>query len=96
MIAYLSGTVTAIFPKRLIIEVNGVGYSVILPTKIHDTLSKIGTPVKLFIYSYLNEREGVFSHFGFTKQEELAFFELLLTVSGIGPKWLKTPSRSFK
>ena len=86
MIAYLSGTVTAIFPKRLIIEVNGVGYSVILPTKIHDTLSKIGTPVKLFIYSYLNEREGVFSHFGFTKQEELAFFELLLTVSGIGPK----------
>ena len=86
MLSYLSGTVVAVSPKRLIIEANGVGYSVVLPAKIHTTLSKIGEPVKLFIYSHFNDREGTFSHFGFLRPEELAFFELLLTVSGVGPR----------
>lgn len=86
MISYISGTVVASTTKALIIETGGVGYSIVLPRKIHDTLAKTGTAVKLFIYSYLNDREGTFSHFGFAKQEELAFFELLLTVSGVGPK----------
>ena len=86
MISYIAGTVVAVSPKRLIIETNGVGYSVVLPTKIHTTLAKIGTTVKLFVYSHFSDREGVFNHYAFIKPEELAFFELLLTVSGVGPK----------
>ncbi|MDO8495518.1 MAG: Holliday junction branch migration protein RuvA [bacterium] len=86
MISFLAGTIEAVFDKAVILNTNGVGYRVILPERVHGILAKLGEQVKLFIYPNFNTREGTFVLYGFEKPEELAFFELLLTVSGVGPK----------
>lgn len=86
MIAYLSGIIKNVTENTVIIEVNGVGYKVLLAKIIHSNLSKIGEKVNLYIYSTINVREGNFILYGFENIEELRFFELLITISGIGPK----------
>lgn len=87
MISYLSGIIRAIGQKYIILDVNGVGYRVTIPERIHSTLAKMGEKVNMYIYSLLNAREGTFDLYGFESPEELNFFELLLTVSGVGPKY---------
>lgn len=86
MISFLAGTIEAVFEKAVILNTNGVGYRVTLPERVRGIVSKVGQQVKLFIYPNFNTREGTFDLYGFEKAEELAFFELLLTVSGVGPK----------
>ena len=87
MISYLSGAILAVGQKYVILDVNNVGYRVTIPERIQDSLSKIGEKVNFFIYPLLNVREGTFELYGFRQIEELNFFELLLTVSGVGPKY---------
>lgn len=86
MISFLSGTIEAVLDKTIILNTGGVGYRVILPERVHGILAKMGQQVKLFIYPNFNTREGTFELYGFEKPEELSFFQLLLTVSGVGPK----------
>ncbi|OGN13568.1 MAG: Holliday junction DNA helicase RuvA [Candidatus Yanofskybacteria bacterium RIFCSPHIGHO2_02_FULL_43_15c] len=86
MISFISGTILASSENYVIIDTGGVGYRVILPERVHGILSKVGTQVKLFIYPNFNPREGSFELYGFENQDELSFFSLLLTVSGVGPK----------
>ncbi|MCL5004274.1 MAG: Holliday junction branch migration protein RuvA [Patescibacteria group bacterium] len=84
MIALISGTVEDKKEKYLIIVTSGgVGYKVGATT---EALSKInvGQSVKLHIYSHI--REDAFDLYGFESKSELGLFELLLSVSGIGPK----------
>jgi len=68
------------------VDVNGVGYRVTLPEKSLNSIAKIGLAVKLFTHYQMNPRDGNIELYGFTTQEELNFFELLTTISGIGPK----------
>ncbi len=86
MISYISGIIEAVSEKDIIVNTGGVGYRVILPERVHGILSKVGSQVKLFVHTNFNSREGIFDFYGFEKPEELAFFQLLLTVSGVGPK----------
>ena len=86
MISFISGTIEAVSDSSVIVNTNGVGYRVVLPERVHGILSKVGSQVKLFIYPNLNTREGTFELYGFETSEELSFFSLLLTVSGVGPK----------
>ena len=86
MISFISGTIEAVSDEAVIINTNGIGYRVILPERVHGILSKVGTEVKLYIYPNFNTREGSFELYGFETPEELSFFRLLLTVSGVGPK----------
>lgn len=86
MISYISGTIEAVIDQAVIVSTGEVGYRVVLPERMHSILSKVGSKVKLFIYSYFSVRDGKFEFYGFEKSEELAFFGLLLTVSGVGPK----------
>ena len=86
MISFISGTIEAIYEREIIVNTGNIGYRVILPERIHDILSKVGKQVKLFVHTNFNSREGIFDFYGFEKPEELAFFKLLLTVSGVGPK----------
>lgn len=83
MISYLRGIVLDKDLQHLILDVGGVGYKV--GTKI-DTLntSTIGDEVE--IWTYLAVRENSMDLYGFKDKEELDLFELLLTISGIGPK----------
>ncbi len=84
MIASLEGKITHRTDKFVIISVHGAGYRVFCSAA---TLKKIGQKdeqAKLFTHLYL--RENLLDLYGFLTLEELEFFELLISVSGIGPK----------
>lgn len=85
MIYSLSGKVTLIKANFAVIDVNGVGYKVfVLPVAADGLRKKIGAQISLFTYLYI--REDTSDLYGFLGEDELAFFEMLVSVSGIGPK----------
>lgn len=84
MIALLDGKIELKTEKFIILNVKGVGYKVFCSA---PTLKKLGDKDKegkLFIHLY--SRENILDLYGFLSFEELEFFELLISVSGIGPK----------
>ena len=83
MISLLSGTVRSIHSDRLVVEVGGFGLSVLVTpsTTMQVTL---GSQVQLF--TSLVVREDSLTLFGFVNEESRSLFELVQTVSGIGPK----------
>ena len=84
MIAFLRGTILSRFPDSIILDVNGVGYRLRVPS---STLGLVGDPgTSAELYTHLHVREDDLSLFGFATSDELDLFELLLSVSGIGPK----------
>ena len=83
MISLLNGVVRSISLDRAIIEVGGVGLSVSLTTATSSQLN-LGAPVQLF--TSLVVREDSLTLFGFLDEDSRAAFELVQTVSGIGPK----------
>ncbi len=80
MIAYLKGVIIHQDLKSVILDVNGIGYKI----STHGMDKNVGKEAKF--WTYLAVRETALDLYGFDKKEELDFFELLLTVSGIGPK----------
>ena len=83
MIAYLIGTVSAKSGTFLVLEVHGVGYKVHTTPRTLDGVS-VGDPVSL--HTHLAVREDAMELFGFPTHGELSFFELLIGISGIGPR----------
>lgn len=84
MISYISGIVIHKDLKFAIVQTSGgVGYKVFCTT---DTLTSLheGNPGTLWVYTAV--RENAIDLYGFKDMENLEFFELLLTISGIGPK----------
>ncbi len=84
MIASLHGTLLHRGADALIVDVNGVGYLVTVGGRTLVQLGQTGQPVRLYTYTYV--REDALALYGFSTPEELAFFKLLLSVKGIGPK----------
>ncbi len=84
MIARLSGTVAAVGPDHLVVQVGGVGFRVFVPTPVLEQVDGVGRPVELV--THLHVRENELALYGFLTDDELALFELLLGVSGVGPK----------
>ena len=84
MIASLQGRSTAKGDNYVVIDVSGVGFKVFVPPSLLDRLSGIGQELNLF--THLHVRENELSLYGFGTPDELALFEMLLRVSGIGPK----------
>ncbi|MFN4181260.1 MAG: Holliday junction branch migration protein RuvA [Candidatus Paceibacteria bacterium] len=83
MLGSIKGTITHKDEKYILVENAGLGY------RVHvygDTLagSIIGENIHLFLHTHI--REDAFDLYGFPSMSELSFFELLITVSGIGPK----------
>ncbi len=68
----------------MVVEANGVGYRILTSMSSLEAAGAVGSEVKVFTHLYV--REDVMSLFGFITQEELGMFELLITVSGVGPK----------
>lgn len=83
MIASLSGTVQAKSSSSLVLEVAGVGYQVYVPG---DLLRKAQLGEQQLLHTELVVREDAFVLFGFTDVEQLALFQLLKSVTGVGPK----------
>lgn len=83
MIASLRGTVVQKRPDSLVIEMNGIGYRAICPVSVLDS-AKTGEEV--FLNTYTHVREDILALYGFSNADDLALFELLISVSGVGPK----------
>ncbi|MEY3795649.1 MAG: hypothetical protein RJB35_381 [Actinomycetota bacterium] len=83
MISLISGVVRSIATDKVIVEVSGVGLAVSVTTQTSSQLN-IGVPVQLF--TTLIVREDALTLFGFLDEESRSTFELVQTVTGIGPK----------
>jgi len=84
MIAQLKGTVVSSGVGSLVLSVNNVGYRVHTTLEIIKALNKEKAEITLF--THLAVRETSMELYGFLNEEEVIFFELLISVSGIGPK----------
>lgn len=84
MIAYLKGNLEIKSDESVVIDVNGIGYKVFMSKTAIEELPEVGSKVK--VYTFLRVREDDISIFGFTSNEELTMFELLISVGGIGAK----------
>jgi Holliday junction DNA helicase RuvA len=84
MIRYIHGILAEKKPTEAIIEVAGIGYHLLIPASSYQKLPDVGKPVKLFTHYHV--REDAILLYGFASETERAAFELVITVSGIGPK----------
>ncbi len=84
MISFLSGKIIYTSDRFAVLDVNGVGYKVFTTGETLRQAEKSGGSVSF--WTHLSVRENSLDLYGFIEQSELEFFELLLTVSGIGPK----------
>jgi len=83
MFYYLNGTVAHIAPFLAVIDCGGVGYACRTTTTSLSALRR-GETAKLYTHLYV--REDIFEIYGFTTENELNCFHLLIGVSGVGPK----------
>ena len=83
MISYIKGILVSMTPGGAVVENNGIGYDIMMPAG-QEFPGGIGQEVR--IYTHMHVREDDISLFGFRTKEELEAFELLIGVSGIGPK----------
>lgn len=83
MIGYLRGKVTYIFPDSCFLEVNGIGWRVFVPDM---TLRSLHIGDETMLFTHMNVREDAILLYGFASREDYDTFQLLITVSGIGPK----------
>jgi Holliday junction DNA helicase RuvA len=86
MIAMLTGRIAHKTPDYIILDVQGVGYRVLIPFSTYYELPEEGA-VSLYIHTSV--REDAILLYGFRTMLEKAFFQLLISVSGIGPKLAK-------
>ena len=83
MIGYLSGKIISKKPTKILVDVNGVGYLVNISI---NTFERIAEKEEVSLFTYLSVRESAMDLFGFYTIAEKEMFELLISVSGIGPK----------
>jgi len=84
MIASLHGRLESLGSDWAIINVNGIGLQVYIPTSTLSTIGVIGREVHL--HTYLVLREDSITLYGFASTEELDLFQILIGVSGLGPR----------
>ena len=84
MYDYVKGRLEELNPAQAVVEAGGFGYRILISLQTYSALeSKVGSDVKVYLYHYLREDDEGF--FGFSTKDERSLFELLISVSGIGP-----------
>jgi Holliday junction DNA helicase RuvA len=84
MIEYIKGILVESTPLKTVLELNGIGYKILIPLSNYAKLPSLGKQVCLFISSVI--REDSHRYFGFLTSEERDLFETLIEISGVGPK----------
>ncbi len=84
MISPITGILKTKSPTEILVEVNGIGYTISIPLSTYEKLAAPGTTVSLRTHFYV--REDAMLLYGFYTEEERRLFRLLISVSGIGPK----------
>lgn len=84
MIAYIKGRLSMIMENQIIVENNGIGFNIMVPSSVINELPHTGSEV--CIHTYMNVREDAMQLFGFLDRDDLLMFGKLITVNGVGPK----------
>ncbi len=84
MYAYIKGIVAEATPSKIVIEAQGIGFSLLIPLSNFSKLPSLGSPILLYTTCVI--REDSQKLYGFLTQEEKNLFETLIDVSGVGPK----------
>lgn len=84
MIAFVKGTIEEVLTDSILIDCNGVGYKVFMPSSQIEKLKDAKGKVKVHTYYYVREDQA--SLYGFMDKEGLNMFNMLIGVSGVGPK----------
>ena len=84
MITFLTGSLVEKQPTRIVIDVGGIGYEVLIPLSSYDRLPHKGEQCRILTVDYV--REDVHQLFGFMAETERGMFMRLMGTSGIGPK----------
>jgi holliday junction DNA helicase RuvA len=84
MIAFLRGRIFDKQPNRVIVDVQGVGYDVVVPLSTFYEIGDDGAEVSLRVHTHV--REDALQLYGFLTELERQLFERLIGISGIGPK----------
>ena len=83
MISHLRGSILEVTERYAVLDVQGIGYKVYCAV---DTLASLHVDDDVSLHTYLAVREDALDLYGFYSGEEKNFFELLISVSGIGPR----------
>ncbi len=83
MFYHVNGIVTDVLPQLAVVDCGGVGFAL---NTTNNTLSRLKTGEKARLYTYVYIREESFDLYGFYTLDEKRLFEMLLSVSGVGPK----------
>jgi Holliday junction DNA helicase RuvA len=84
LISYVKGTLVEKTPARITIEAGGLGYGILIPLSSYDSLGELGSEVT--VRTHFHVRDDAHQLFGFVTLKELLLFEMLISVSGIGPR----------
>ena len=84
MISFLRGKVAQVMPDRVIVEVGGVGFEVLVSVRDAADMPPSGEDVKL--YTFMSVSEDAIRLYGFLSQDDLTVYRTLISVSGVGPK----------
>src|SRR5260221_11600161 len=82
MIGTLKGVIEYRKDPFLIVDVNGVGYKVLVPNSVLSKINNLGDSIKLYIHTHV--REDLLELYGFTDPTDLKVFTMLISVSGVG------------
>jgi Holliday junction DNA helicase RuvA len=84
VISFVRGKLASKSPTEIVVDVNGVGYSVSVPLSTSGELPQVGDTVTILTYTHV--REDVLQLYGFASELERELFLALISVTGIGPK----------
>lgn len=84
MMEYIKGTLVKASPIAVIVDVNNIGYRVLIPPNLLSNLPAQGSEITL--YTSLLIKETVYQLYGFGEEQERDLFDTLIGISGIGPK----------
>ncbi|HBM81274.1 MAG: Holliday junction branch migration protein RuvA [Clostridiales bacterium] len=84
MIDYIKGTFEDSGKDYIVIDNNGIGYKIFVSSSTIAKINQLNASIK--IYTYFHVREDAVVLFGFLTKDELDMFELLISVTGVGPK----------
>lgn len=84
MFAYIKGKLTYKHNEYIVVEANGIGYKIYTALSTIEAVGPVGGEAT--VHTHLYVREDIMNLYGFATTEELGMFELLISVSGVGPK----------
>ena len=84
MISYIKGELVEVTENSIVLDHQGMGFSIMMPGSILDKLPQIGSELK--VHTYLYVKEDILDLYGLLTRDDLKIFKLLITVNGIGPK----------